>query len=81
MLTWLKSLFRRPKLAPAVVKTGEGWTPEALEQRIELAGRAEVFAEARRLGWGAGSMPPMWVWGAIANDIIARKPVDPPVLH
>lgn len=67
MLTWLKSLFRQD--SPETINST--WTPETVEQRIEQAGRAEVFAEARRLGWGFGSEPPIWVWGTIANDIIA----------
>ena len=44
---------------------------EALETLIAEAGREEVYAHARALGWGSGA--PMWVWSAIAADIIAKK--------
>jgi len=30
------------------------WTPETVEAAIDAAGRAEVFEEARRLGWTSG---------------------------
>lgn len=65
----ISAMFKpdQPAVAPAC------WTPASVEARIEMAGRAEVFAEARRLGWSAGSSPPLYVWGMIASDIIARN--------
>lgn len=42
-----------------------------LEAHIEAAGREEVFAHARALGWTGGA--PMWVWHAIASEVQSRK--------
>ncbi|MDQ0303790.1 hypothetical protein [Ancylobacter polymorphus] len=42
-----------------------------LEAHIEEAGREEVFAHARALGWTGGA--PMWVWHAIASEVQSRK--------
>lgn len=44
-------------------------TPEYIENLIDETGREEVFAEARRLGWGEYNAPPIWVWNVICQDI------------
>lgn len=47
-------------------------SPASVEQLIDMAGRQEVFARARALGW-VGSIPPLWVWNQIAVEIIAEN--------
>lgn len=67
-------LFKRPGPVPALrVTTSEEYAAQqaALEAHIEAAGRDEVFAHARALGWTGGA--PMWVWHAIASEVQSRK--------
>lgn len=64
--------WRREAKAEAAAPT-KYWTPETVEAAIEAAGRAEVFAEARRLGWTDGYAP-LWVWGNIAREVALRNP-------
>lgn len=54
------------------------WTAKTVEAAIDEAGRDEVFAEARRLGWADGYAP-LWVWGNIAREVSARKYQQPTV--
>lgn len=78
----LAAMFKPVQRPPVSVTVNDTWTPEAVEARIELAGRAEVFDEARRLGWTSYNPAPLWVWGAIANDVLAKKaPAEARVLH
>ena len=65
--------FRREaKVEEAISKAAKYWTPETVEAAIEAAGRADVFAEARRLGWSDGYAP-LWVWGNIAREVAAHN--------
>lgn len=52
----------------------EQMTNEQVEREIDEAGRAEVFARARALGWSADNAPPIWVWVGIARDIKEGRP-------
>jgi len=45
---------------------------DALEKRIEEAGRDEVLSRARSLGW-TNELPPKCVWYGIANEILGEK--------
>jgi hypothetical protein len=47
--------------------------PEDVEAAITAAGREDVFAEMRRLGWGAEHNPPLWVWNIVANQVAAGE--------
>lgn len=44
-----------------------------VEAMISQAGREDVFAEARALGWTTYNPPPLWVWQQIASDVMRRK--------
>ena len=49
-----------------------------LEQAIEAAGRPEVFALARKNGWGDRKNPPKYVWWQLVQEINASKITPPP---
>lgn len=49
---------------------------EGVEQLISLVGRERVFERAKALGW-AGDRPPLWVWNAICQELIAEQPKTP----
>lgn len=44
-----------------------------LEREIDLAGRDEVFARARQLGWNWPDSPPAYVWWSIVADVYAER--------
>ena len=70
----IASLFRRKREPVAEILPRESkLTPEIIERLIEETGREEVFAEARRLGWGDLGAP-LWVWKMICFDVQQRKP-------
>lgn len=78
-LNWLFSpgsvLASNPKPAHTEAEAPR-LTPEDVETLIERAGRQEVFARARQLGWGNGA--PLWVWARIAHEIIDASPKRSP---
>ena len=70
----IRGLLRKQEPAPEFhPATAEEYAAQqaALEAHIEEAGREEVFAHARALGWTGGA--PMWVWHAIASEVQSRK--------
>ena len=81
MSLWSKlvALFK-PAVQPSGLKAASTWTPESVEAAIEAAGRAEVFEEARRIGWTCAN-PPLYVWGIIASEVMARKRPASTTLH
>ena len=72
-IRWFKSFFVASVPAAPQSPPPPAITAEALERLIDEAGRQRVFARAEALGWGAGSLPPMWVWASIAREIIAAR--------
>ena len=77
-MNWLIEFFtgafgRKPDPQPFRPTSAEEYKAQqaALEAHIEAAGRDEVFAHARALGWTGGA--PMWVWHAIASEVQSRK--------
>ena len=49
-----------------------------LERLIDRAGRDQVFAAARALGWGSCDAVPVYVWRQIAAELIADPQWHPP---
>lgn len=71
------SLFSRRKpvhaMYEAQVKQANAITSASVEADIDRAGRLAVFERARELGWSAAMPAPLWVWNAIAVEIILEK--------
>lgn len=72
-------LATKPKPAPATASPA--LTPRAVEAMIDAAGRDEVFARAAEGGWGRSGGAPLWVWAAIANEILAAKAATRVTIH
>ncbi|UFS83222.1 hypothetical protein LPB79_13295 [Rhizobium sp. T136] len=76
----LGTLFRRPKQINAMEEASEAQfkamgriSAQSVEQLIDQAGRDDVFARARALGWSSAMPAPLWVWNQIAVEILLQK--------
>lgn len=80
MIGWIQRMFsRRPPEAHA--PAAPSITADDVEAAIERAGRRAVFDRANELGWTPSNPAPMWVWVAIAGEVIARQTGDGPTVH
>lgn len=70
MFGWITRALRKP--APDT-DDRQPLTPDYVDALIERAGRDAVFARAESLGWTRADRPPIWVWAAIANEVIASR--------
>lgn len=74
ILDLIGAMFKRQTTPEIIIDPPKShWTPEIIERMIEDAGRAEVFAEAERMGWSRYDCAPLWVWGQICCRVQAAK--------